>query len=791
MVIPLSSLNRKLLRELWKLKGQIASIALVVAAGIMSIVTMRGSYTSLVSAQQDFYQEARFADVWVSLVRAPVSLLPAIEAIPGVDVADSRVTIIATLDLEDDIVAAHGRLISLPETGRPALNDIILREGRYLTPGAPSDVIISEKFALARGLEPGDSIRVIINGRSRALSIVGVAISPEHVYAVPPGALYPEDERYGVFWVSRELLGPATDMDGAFNEAFVSLTPDANIDAVIERIDVVLADYGGLGAYPRSDQPSHLILQAELDQNRVTGAVIPIIFLGVAVFLLYLVLGRLITTQRGEIAILKAFGYTDQEVGIHFLMFAVAAVMLGGVIGSLAGVELGDAYIGMYATYFSLPDLAYEPSPGLMLFAFVACVSGAFIGALAAVRRAVLLPPAEAMQPEAPADFRPGIIEKLGVNRFLGAAGRMILRNLERRPWQSLFSSVGIAFSVAILTIGFFMFDSVYYMMDLQFRQVQREDLALTFREVVPDDIRYDLLGLDGVTRVETYRVIPARLRHGHREDEVVLQGIESGGEMRRIVAASERVIPVPADGLVLSAMLSNRLGVGLGDELIVELLQGKRRIVSLPVNGIVEDFLGLSVFLSKETLWRISDEPEVVSGAYLAVDELALPDLHRRLKEMPLIAGVASPATMLQSFEDQLAEGILIAAGFLLGFACIIALGVVYNAARISLSERGRELASLRVMGFHRREVTWILLGEQGIVTLFAIPLGWLIGYLFSYLIVVSLQTDIYRIPFIAEPRTYIGSALLILLAASGSGCLVRGRLNRLDLIEVLKTRE
>ncbi len=785
------ALDRKLLREIWHLKGQAISIALVVASGIMSVVTMRGSYESLVNAQQQYYSETRFAEIWAPLVRAPLNLLTKIESIPGVDQADSRVTFLATLDLDDSGIPAQGRFVSLPEAGRPILNDLVVRRGRYIVPGAPDEVIISENFAAAREFEPGDTIRVIINGRARDLDVVGIAISAEHSYAVPPGSLYPEDDRYGILWASREILGPAFNMDGAFNEAFVTLTPDANENAVIETLDEILRPYGGLGAYPRRSQASHQILQAELDSNRVTGAVIPIVFLGVAVFLLYLVLGRLISTQRGEIAVLKAFGYSDREVGAHFLMFAVVAVLAGGAIGTIGGVYLGDSYIALYDQYFDLPGLRYQLTPSLLVFAFLACVIGAIGGAMAAVRRAILLPPAEAMRPQAPDRFKPGFFERMGLGRVLGPNGRMILRNIERKPVQGFFSSLGVAMSVAILTIGFFMFDSINFMMDLQFRLIQREDLTLTFREIMPDRIAHELNRLDGVNRVETYRFLPARLRYGHRDEEVAIQGMEINGRMRRIINADGNEVPVPSTGVVMSSLLANRLEVQSGDEIIVEILEGKRKTTSIKVTGVIEDFLGLSAYMSRDALWELSGEPNVVSGAYLAVDDERLATLFRELKEVPAVTGVASPDSMLESFEEQLAEGILIAAGFLLGFAGVIAVGVIYNAARISLSERGRELASLRVMGFHRREVAFLLLGEQAVITLLAIPLGWLIGYGLCYAITEGIQTDIYRIPFIAEPRTYILSAILIGIAALASGWAVRRRLDRFELVEVLKTRE
>ena len=787
----MTALNAKLFRELWQLKGQVISIALVVAAGIMTVVTMRGSYYSLIQSQQNYYNNTRFADVWVSLVRAPETLIPRLEMIPGVDAADARVTFLATLDLDDSGIPATGRFVSLPPAGRSKLNDIVVQRGRYLAPGALNEVIISSKFAVARSLDPGDTIRVIINGRARNLDIVGIAVAPEHSYAIPPGGLFPEDDRYGVLWANQDTLGPAFDMDGAFNEAFFSLTPDANPAAVMQAVDNMLEPYGGLGAYPRRDQPAHQILQSDIDSNRVMGAVIPLIFLGIAIFLLYLVLGRLINTQRGEIAVLKAFGYSNREIGLHFLMFAIVAVSLGGALGTVGGLLLGDQYIGVYNLYYDLPGLEYHLTPSLLLGAFAACLLGAIGGAGAAVRRAINLPPAEAMRPEAPVTFAPGIFERIGVGMLLTSMGRMILRNIERKPVQAMLSALGVAFSVAILSLGFFFFDSVNVMMDLQFRQIQRENINLTFREILPDTIRYDLDHLDGVTRVETYRMVPARLRFGHREREIAIQGMEPTGRLRRIVNADSKEIPVPGEGMIISDLLAQRLGVKASDEVIVEMLEGKRKHATVVITGVIEDFLGVSAYMSKQALWDLSEETNVVSGAYLSVDQDSMSTLYSELKQVPAVTGVASPDNMLESFEKQMTQSILISAGFLLGFASIIAVAVIYNGARISLSERGRELASLRVMGFHRREVAFLLLGEQAVITIAAIPLGWMIGYSLCFAITKAIQTDLYRIPFIAEPRTYILSAIFIAVAAVASGWAVRRRLNQIELVSVLKTRE
>ena len=787
----MSAIKQKLLRELWQLRGQMLSIALVIATGTLTVTTMRGGYDVLVEAQQVYYRESRFADVWASLKRAPDLLAKKIELIPGVGAVDTRITFLATMNLDGLDAPGQARFVSLPAHGRPTVNNIRIRAGRYVVPGNPDEVIISENFADARLLKPGDKLNVVINGRARELDIVGTAISPEHTYAVPPGSLYPDDERYGVLWMSRDVLGPAYDMDGAFNEVLLILEQGANQQAVIEQLDFLLEPYGGLGAYLRKDQASHVILQGELDQNRVMGTAIPIVFLAVAAFLLNLVLGRLIATQRTEIAVLKAFGYSNREVGWHYLVFALVAVFAGTVIGIASGMWLGGAYMRLYGEYFDFPSLEFRLSPTLLLISFAVSTIAAVAGALMAVRRAATLPPAEAMRPEAPARYHAGWWETLGLSRWLSISLRMILRNINRKPVQTLLSSLGVAFSVAILLIGMFMFDGVRFLMDLQFREIQREDLTLIFNEPVDTSVYHELRRLPGVTRVETYRAVPVRLRFHHHQRTVAIQGLSSDGELRRIVTANSRVQSLPAKGIVLSNILAKKLNAKRGDSLDVDVLEGRRVHAQVEIAAVVEDFLGVSAYMTQSALHQLVAGPEMVTGAYLSVAGDQGQQLDKQLKKLPVVASVASPLTMLNNFETQLADSLFIAVGFLLGFASVIAVGVIYNGARIALSERGRELACLRVMGFRRGETAVLLLGEQALITLLAIPLGWLIGYVLSYAVVSSLETDTYRIPFVISPQTYIISALLTGIAATASGAIVRRRINQLDLIKVLKTRE
>lgn len=784
-------LNRKLLRELWSHRGQMASIIAVVAVGVMTVVTMRGTYEALAGSQEQYYRDARFPHLWAQLERAPESLRRRIEEIPGIAGVETRVTFAASLHVPGVSAPALGLFVSLPERGRPEVGDIRVTSGRYFAPGARSEAIVSENFAEANGFVPGDTLRAVLNGQLRALEIVGIAISPEHSYAVPPGALFPEDERYGILWMSREVLGPAYAMEGAFNEVVMTLLPGADLRRVTDRLDRLLEPYGGLGAFPREDQPSHQILTSELDQNRTMGTVVPAIFLGVAAFLLNVVLGRMIATQRGEIAVLKAFGYDNFTIGVHYLLFALVAGIAGALVGSIVGAWLGGMMVDLYAVYFRFPDLAYRLRPGLVLLGFGVSMAGAAIGALNAVRRAVRLPPAEAMRPEAPARFEPGWIERTGIGSLLPAAGRLILRNLERQPLRSAFSATGVAFSTAMLVVGLFMFDGVDRMMDLQFNEVQREDLSVSFNHPLPTRARFDLLHLEGVTRVEPFRAVPVRLRSGHLVEETAITGLEPDSRLRRVVSANGREHPLPADGLILSRILADQLKVSPGDRLIVEVLEGERRRVDVRVSGVVDDFIGVAAYTRLDALHRIVRGPRTLSGAYLQLAGDETTAVGEQLKELPVVASVASPAEMLRTFEVQLEESLFIAIFFMLGFSGVIAMAVVYNGARVALSERGRELASLRVLGFSRREVAVLLLGEQGTLTIIAIPLGWLIGYGLAAALITSLTTESYRIPLVVSTATYLYSAAATIVAAAISGWLVRRRLDRLDLIAVLKTRE
>jgi putative ABC transport system permease protein len=785
------SLDRKLLRDLLGMWGQALAITLVQACGVAMFVMMLCTLESLSETRRAYYERRRFAEVFAHLKRAPNSLVERIAELPGVACVQTRIVVDVTLDVPGLTEPATGRLISIPERQTPILNDMHLRLGRYVEPNRPGEALVSEAFANAHDFKPGDQVTAVINGRRQRLTIVGVALSPEYIYQIRPGDLFPDDKRFGVFWMGYTELAAAYDMQGAFNDATLTLMPETSEPEVLRRLDRLIEPYGGLGSYGRDDHISHRFLSDEIKQLRANAIIVPSVFLGVAAFLLNVVLSRLIGTQREQIAALKAFGYTHLEVGLHYLKLVLVLVLVGFVLGTGLGVVLGRYITELYAKFYHFPSFAFHFDPRVVAMGLGISGAAAVAGTLAAVRRAVILPPAEALRPEPPATYRPTLLERLGLKRLFTQPARMILRNLERKPVKALISVAAIALAVSILVVGSFTEDAIRYMLDFDFELSQRYDMSVALVEPTSGRALNEIAHLPGVRHGEAFRSLPVRLRSGHHARRLAVMGVQGNGRLFRLIDRFEHDVPVPPDGLLLSAKLAELLRVAPGDTLTVEVLEGERPTRRVAVAGLVQDYTGTSAYMEMRALNRLMREGRTMSGAFLAVDSRYEEDLHRKLKATPQVAGVTVKRATVKSFWDTVAENLMIQRFFNVIFACVIAFGVVYNNARISLSERSRELATLRVIGFTRTEISAILLGELAVLTVAAIPLGLLMGYGFAALAVWALDTDLYRIPLVILPATYGFAVAVVLVATVVSALIVRRKLDHLDLVAVLKTKE
>ncbi len=791
MAMPgLSALNRKLLRDLWRLRGQVIAVALVVASGVALLVMSLSTLTSLRFTTDAFYDRYGFPDVFAAVKRAPEQLAERIMAIPGVQSVETRITAFATLDVPGMAEPVIGRLVSLPARDGAPLSRIALRSGRLVEPDRDDEAVVHEPFAEAHHLTLGGRFQIVMNGRKREVRIVGLALSPEFVYAIAPGMLMPDEARYGVIWMGRKALAAAYDLDGAFNDVTLALLRGADPVAVIDRLDLLLERYGGAGTIARADQISNWFLMNELQQLKTMATILPAIFLSVAAFLTNTVLARLIATERREIALMKAFGYSNLQVGAHYAKLAMLMAGAGILLGWATGAALGRLDTEIYSNLFRFPFLHYRPSGAEFALSAAISLAAALFGAAWAVRRAVILTPAEAMRPPAPENFR-----KSGLPGWLScrldSQTRMMLRQTLRAPVRAAMTIIGTALAMAVLVMAMQWDDTITNLVESHFARTQRQDVSVRFFEPRPASAVFALERLPGVLAVEPMRQVAAEISNGRTVHRGALTGLAQDARLQAIDDARGWSLPVPKGGIVLGTVLAEKLGVQIGDLIQIKALEGRRPRFQATVVGLVETNIGTPAYLDLAQLNRIMGEHAMFSQANLLVDSSRAVDLYAALKDAPAVASVLVKQSAVRKFYETLGDTLLIFISFFTAFACALASGVAYNAARVALSERGRDLATLRVLGFTRREIAYILLSETALLTLAALPLGCLAGVALVWTMAVAFRTELFRVPFVITPSAYGAAIVITLLATAVTAILVRRRLDRLDLIAVLKTRE
>lgn len=782
----MSVLDRKVLRDLWSLRGQVFTIALLVATGVTVLIGSISTYVSLLTTEETYYRDSHFADLWADVKRAPKSLLQSLSEIPGAALAEARIVKDVRVVWPRSELSVAGRIVSIPANGQPQLNQLHLARGRWIDPLRRDEILVNVGFAETWSVAPGDPIEVVLNGRIQTFRVAGVAHSPEFVYVSRLGNPLPDDRTFVVFWAGEDAVAAAFDMEGAFNNLVVSLAPGAPAAAVMAALDNRLDPYGGPGAYERRDQPSHRFLSDELAEQRTLAITVPVVFFGIAAFLLNVVLGRLVEAQREQVAALKALGLPTLPIGLHYVKFVAVICALGSLAGVAVGIWYGHGMMNNYRPFFRFPELIYTFPAWLPLAAVAVSFAAAIAGVLTAVRRVLRLTPAEAMRPPTPAAFG-----RILAGGRLRPGPKMVLRGILGRPLRSLLTVVGIAFAVPLIVLGLFWWDALDHMVAVQFDGIERGDAFVTFTDPVSGRAVREIGHIPGVLAVEGQRIVPVRLRAGHRTYRIGLTGLAKGSELRVPRDSDLAALPLPLDGVMISTGLAGRLGAGIGSDLMVEVLEGERPVRQLPVVALVDEMLGYSAYMEIGSLNRFMREGDLVSHAALRVDPAQSTEVWRHLSEYPRVVSTSVKAVWLRVFDEKIAGMIVVSAAVLTAFGLIIAVGVVYNSARVALQERAWELASLRILGFSRAEVSRILLAELGVEMFVAIPLGLAMAQGFVRLLLGLRDNETFRIPAVISEATFASAALIVLAAGAVSALLVRRRIDRLDLVAVLKTRD
>lgn len=785
------AIERKLLRDLWRMRGQALAIGLVIGGAMAVFVMALSVQESLEETRDIYYERNQFADVFAHFTRAPIGIVDQVEQVSGVRRAEGRIVQYATLEFEGRIEPIRAVINSVGDSGDSELNRLEIVSGRPPDIRSPDEIVVDRSFADANQLNPGDQITALIYGTRQDLQIVGIGLAPDYIFTLPPGDLVPDERRFGVLWMGREALEAATDRKEAINSLSVLLEPQASSEEVIRSIDTLLERYGGAGAYAREDHISHAFLEGELDQLGILSQTVPPVFLFVSTFLIFVVLGRLIQTEREQIGLLKAFGYTDRTIAWHYVQFAIALAAIGIVLGALAGAYQGRALSQLYADSFRFPMLVYSMSPEIFLTGALLAAGSATLGSISGVRTAVGLTPAAAMTPSPPVVYREGILERHGQRLGVTSIGQMILRHLLRFPVRSSMTVIGVSLALALLFSMLNFITGADSMLETHFDRMQSQDLTVALIEPQNEDALFAMAKLPGVMRVEPIRAVSVRLTHGQLSERVAIEGMAQEGQLAKRIAIDGSEVPLPPGGLMLTRHLAKKLQVKSGDVVDVSVLEGRRVSVQMPVTRMIDELVGMRAYAGEDALARLTRDGAPVGAMLVRIDPAQRDTILRELRDMPAVLGVSEREAAMVRFRELIEQNISTMVWVYVAFASLIVIGVIYNGARILWTERARELATLRVLGYHTREVAVVLLGEVAMLVFIAVPVGCFAGYWLALGLTVAFGSDLFRLPFLPDRWSFGFATSAVLVSALLTSAIVARRVRRLDMVRVLKARD
>jgi putative ABC transport system permease protein len=777
-------LDRKLVRDLWTFRGQALSIVLVLACAAAAASMSFSVQRSLETTREDYYRRQGFADLFVSLPAAPLSLADAVRRVPGVLAVAARIVgygVISPAGFDEPVTA---RLVSLPDDGDPPVNTLALRQGRLPTADQPDEIVVNQGFAGAHGLGPGSRLTLSIGGNKKVLTIAGIALSPEFIFALGPGQIVPDDRRFAIVWMARRPLGTDLGLGDRCNDLAIRLAPGASATEVVSAVGRLLTPYQGGDLHDRAHQPSHAFVSSQLDELGAIGVLVPAIFLGVAVFLLHASMLRIVELQRPQIGIAKALGFSGGTIGWHYVKFALILAIAASLLGLPVGVALGYGVGRIYGEFFHFPFLHYAPDGGALAGIVVVLGGAAIAGAWHAAHRAAVLWPVAAMRPPAPARYRRVVPTRLG--QRIGTPAAMVVRQLARQPLRVLLTLLAIAFAGGLQIATLFSFDALDAMVDAFYARAQRQDATIVFASPLPEAVLGDLARWPGVRTVEGRLELPVRLEHDGKARQVVLIGLPADGRLQQLLDRSLAPLAVPAEGLALSRRLATILDVRPGDRVTVVPASGPA--FELPVAALVEQYIGLGAYMERGVLGQRAGLGATVSAADVTLADGGRAAFHRALQDSVVVAAFVPRAEAVTAFRDTMARTLTIIVSFFVAFAGVAAFAIVDATVRVVLSERLRELAILRALGFSTEAVVFMLAGELGVAVVLALPLGGVAGLGLGQLIVWTLDNDLFHVPLVVGWRSYAIAGGVVLAAAMLSFTLATRRLRAIDIPATLR---
>ncbi len=791
----MSILTRKLLRTIQATRGQFLALVVIVTLGVVLYIGMTTSYYNLSRSQQQFYQDYGFADYNFMVVKAPESVVARVEALPGVVKATGRMQKDVPI-IKDGNERITGRLTGYSLPMENEVNRLHLLSGRPLDRQSSEKVsaLVDPQYAQANGLTPGQEIEVIADGKKVTLVVTGTATSPEFIYPMKDAAsLFPEPERFGILMVSQFQAQQMLGLPGQINQLLVDLAPGVDEEEIKQQIEKILEPYGNISSFPRGDQSSHVVLQAELDGIQLFARSLPFMFFLVAAAIQFIILTRMIRSQRLAIGVMKALGYNNRRIMWHYTAYGLAVGLVAATLGSILGMGLATALNNLFAQFFNLPAMVNDVNIRVVLYSFLITSMVGMASGLLASRSVIRINPAEAMRTQPPAFGRRTPLESWPwLWKQLSSSWKMSLRSIFRNRGRFVVTVLGIISSVVLLVFACFSLDATDYLMNQNFKQINRYDYLIRFTEPIKYTEILDWNRWDEVQRMEPMMELPVKLyARGESEDEVLV-GMAPSSRLKRVYDKFGQERQIPDQGILISKRVADKLGLQVGDEVKVEttLGIGPSRTSYLTIMGINEPMIGSGSYVSLDTANSMLGEQEVASAVLLKLDKAQMPSLENRLQEMSRVGSVTSPTQEQETYEQLMGTATTSIAVLIL-FAGLLGLAIIYNTSVMTFNERERELASLRVLGYSRGEVAGLLRQETWIQAVLGIGLGLPTGKAAGAAYMASASTDLYSFPVIIYPRTYFIVAGVALIFVWIGLQLANRKVRQLDMVEALKNQD
>ncbi len=783
----MKKLDTKLIRSIKNSKGQFISITIMIVLALTIYVSLSMVGDNLYSSIYHYYDITNFGDIFVEVSRIPQNAIDKLTSIEGVEMAQGRISVDVPLRVKDPSEKVNVRIVSIPDE-EIRINDLYTLDGEKLGKN-PRTTVVLQQFFDGRKMALGEIITPYIGGTEYSLEVIGVVGSPEYIYLMEnEQALLPAPDKFGVIYISEEFAQMVLGYQGSYNEVMIKIDEEQlnRIDSIMDEIEDELDRYGVRRITKRDDQLSHSMMMQEVESLEAMSGAITFIFLMVAAVIINIMLSRMVKRDRTSIGVMKAIGYTNMDILIHYAKYSISMGLIGSFIGILLSIPLSKVFTDLYIMYMNVPvfgmKIYYEYFVYGILLTSIFCILSGFFGA----RSVLKINPSESMRPEAPKSGKRIWLEKVKFiwNRIT-FSWKMVIRNIFRNKRRALFLVGGIALTYAISMVPIYMSTIFNTMFDLQYGQFQTMDYNIDFVVPMNKNVTLEVLQLIDSDHIEPKAEIPFELSRGWRKETTSVIALSSDTKFFNFKDENGLDFTIPERGIVLSQILAKLLDVQVGDEIVIKSYFPDKDDKAIKVVGIVEQYLGSNAYMDINQMYELLEEKDLVTGVLLNSND----DVVTKLKDVKNIRQIQSLQDMRESLLEFM-DMIIASMSIMLIFGGVLGFAIVYNVTTVSINERIMEFSSLRVLGFDKNQIYRLVTRENSLMTVFGILLGIPLGYGMCVGLSTAVSTEIYSIPIMITPGTYIISAIATIIFITIAQLATIRKIHNINFMEALKNR-